>query len=322
MSELSGALTDFPLRQVLRLISSGEKSGILVVTGESIRGSIFFRDGRVIFATTRSGPSPVHEPGADRRRPNDADVDRILTSVAMRLLRLEDGTFVFQSGVEPMHPATGDLEVAELIERAEQLIGQWLEIEKAIGSMVQPFALRLSNDTENITLTPMQWNVLAAIGTASTAAEVASRAAMPEFDVASTMADLIEAKLITAVQRDEPIEVPAPPAPTEDIEPPTREPEALPKPVPERQHVAIAEPGAEIAAEPTLAERYEYYVNSRGAELREPPPEAGGIVLDLTDGAERALAPASGEPDVESEPASELARRWRDLRRGLPVEDE
>ena len=310
MSELSGALTDFPLRQVLRLVASGTKSGILVVTGESVRGSIFFKEGRVIFATTRSGPPQERDDTPDRRRPTEADEARILTSVVMRLLRLHDGAFVFQSGVEPMHPTIGNLAVETVIEQAEELISVWDGIEDAIGSLHQPYALRPGHDTDQITLTPRQWNVLAGLGAGTSAADVASDAALAEFDVASTMAELIDRKLIMPVER--------PP-----VGPAAADAESDPTPEPAEITVTAVVDRAEAVGEPTLAERYEYYVNSRGSELREPPPEVSGIVLDLTDNSvDRVHSPASTK-ESEPEPASELARRWRDLQRGnLPIDDE
>ena len=71
-----------------------------------------------------------------------------------------------------------------------------------------------------------------------------------------------------------------------------------------------------------LSQRYEYYVNSKGSELREPSPEELGVVLDLTADAPEpvdVVAAAASEPA----PTSELARRWRSLRRGeLSDEDE
>ncbi len=316
MSELSGDLRDFPLRQMLELIATGSKSGILVITADSLRGSVFFKDGRVIFATTRAGPGKP-EDAADRRHPADANEANIVTSVLMRLLRLEEGTFVFQSGVEPMHPTTGDLTVKEVLDSAEKLLSTWSEIEDSISSIHQTFAIRPTSDPGEVVVSAEQWKILAAMGSGRSAAEIASVAALPEFDVASAMADLADRKLITPVELE-----------PEDAEPDAEElvsegegpaPETSGSPEPSEIEALEL---AHVVGEPSLAERYEYYVNSRGAELREPPAEEPAVLLDLTDGAMELLEATAVHDEPPAEPSSELARRWRDLQRGTLDLDE
>jgi hypothetical protein len=301
LSELSGSLTDFPLREVFRLLESGTKTGILVVEGAEVRGSIFFRAGRMLFATTRRAAEANRATDRDRRRPSDADEREILASVVMRLLQLTDGSFIFQSDAAPVHPVTGSHSVMEIQEEAERRLVEWQALEAAVGSMSQPYALEVSTDSAtDVVLTPEEWQVVATVGGGSSVHDVAVAAALPEVEVARCFQRLIERKLLVS-------------APADDI--PARD--GIDSSVDHEHAVVETDGGWTRDVAPPI-------MRGRGDGYQQEPPRSDGVVLDLTTEEERVAAgPAPGDSEVpEDEPVSELARRWRDLRRGVRSDDE
>ena len=268
-----------------------------------MRGSLFFQSGLLTYATTRSGPARLNPGQPDRRSPSDgSDAEQAsIVAVVARLLRLVDGSFVFQRGIEPVHPTTVQLDVADVIQLADTRNAEWHEILAMIGSVDARFTLRHTVDGDDVVLSPRQWNVLTSLTPGHSVAEAAALTGHSDLEVARATAELAERKLVTPVAIEEPVPEPAATPPAEDA---TTD--------------VLTMPGTDVP----LSERYEYYVNSKGSELREPSLEELGIVLDLTADAEEP-AEVVAAPASEPAPTSELARRWRSLRRGeLSDEDE
>lgn len=309
MSELNGNLADFPLRDVIQLLSAGAKTGILVVETRDLRGSVFFDDGLLTFATTRAGAADAR--GSDRRDPMaQEDAKDLIVGVVVRLLRQDGGSFLFENGITPVHPTDGAYPAADVIEGAEELLGSWEQIEKSIGSVRAPHRLVREPDENELILSPSDWRVLSGVAEAGSVVEVSVALAMPEFDVAVAMASLCERGLIE---------------PRSDGEP-----------------AFITESTYERQITPTVDTEFEYYVNSHGTALREPviprlsepvledveepieePAAESEVFLDLTKVEEADVVASAPEPipslqarrnNTDEAPSSELARRWRDLR--------
>lgn len=260
----------------------------------------------MLFATTRSAAADERLSSRDRRRPGDAEERRILTVVVMRLLQLEDGSFIFQSGIEPVRPVSTTHAVGEILRDADALTSEWNAMEAAIGSVAQPYCLEPWAETDgDIVLSPDEWQVLATIGDGRSAAEVADAAALPEFDVARCFVALVERKLIVpgeATADAEPSERDVVPAQDAVERLGTRKTETVDTGEP--QHVETMPPPI---------------MRGRGAPPR--PASGDGVVLDLTAQAEQVPAGSITPTEEEEEPASELARRWRNLRRGVRDEE-
>src|SRR3546814_19536148 len=92
---LSGTLETFSLPDVLRLLSTTKKTGLLALDGDRGRGRIWVRDGDIVAAD------------ADRA------VNEQMEGVAFDLLRFVDATFEFDSGAEA--PAEGDARAADAV---------------------------------------------------------------------------------------------------------------------------------------------------------------------------------------------------------------
>src|SRR3546814_15110284 len=107
---LSGTLETFSLPDVLRLLSTTKKTGLLALDGDRGRGRIWVRDGDIVAAD------------ADRA------VNEQMEGVAFELLRFVDATLEFDSGAEA--PAEGDArEVDAVLAETEPRLAARREIE-------------------------------------------------------------------------------------------------------------------------------------------------------------------------------------------------
>ena len=321
MSELSGSLEDFPLPDVLRLLARGSKHGVLHVYGDVVRGRVYMDEGKVAYATTRStddfaeGAGAEKRDGADRRRVrldevSDEDPELFgdflklqITEVLVRLGRETSGSFVFQNGVTPEEAVKEPFDVDDLRAGAEAELKEWHRIEAIIGTTSQPMKMLTPIDEDrSVTLSGFEWNAIGVLGETATTREVAERLQIFEIVAGRIIARLVEEGLVE-VALD-------PKAARESVEDVADEqgPELddEPDPVSKTKKHAKSEPESELSDSETrevlsaLSNREEK--GSDGFEGLGDDPEHDD---DL---------PETDIDDDEEPPASELARRWRDLR--------
>ena len=154
---LSGTLETFSLPDVLRLLSSTKKTGLLALDGDRGRGRIWVRDGAIV--------------GADA----DRAVEDALEGVAFELLRFVDARFEFDSGAE----LVGDGEprpVDDVLAEAESRLAEWREIEAVVPSL-DVWARMVTEVDGDRTVAPAQWRVLAQVGTGAPSSRSCWRAA-------------------------------------------------------------------------------------------------------------------------------------------------
>lgn len=199
MSELNGSLADFTIPAVVRLLSSGAKTGILVVKGETLDGSIFFDDGDVSYATTRRANADDTPEELDRRTEGTTPVaaDAMIADVIARLSRIAEGSFNFQTGIQPVHDVTDTFDVEELLGMVDDRMAQWSEVITAIGSTELPYTMADSLDVEDeIALTGLQWNLLAALGDGASVSKLSMLLRLPELETAEMMVELKQDGLV------------------------------------------------------------------------------------------------------------------------------
>ena len=201
MSELSGSLVDFSLSAVIRLLADGSKTGILVIQGSRLDGSIFFDDGGLTYATTRKSPDASDDHPNDRREDSGSQTDELIAEVATRLTRQGDGKFIFQADVHPVHPVEGSFPAEQVIELLEFRIALWDEIDTSLGSSDEPFMMTRSiPKEEKISLTGEDWNVLAALGSGLSVTALADVLTMPELSIAETVVRLKSDGLVAVAE--------------------------------------------------------------------------------------------------------------------------
>lgn len=350
MSELSGSLEDFPLPDVLRLLSKGSKDGVLHMYGDVVRGRVYLVEGKISYATTRESDDFAEGSGSegrkqeDRRRVRLGDVSdddpelftevlRLqIVEVLVRLGRETSGSFVFQNGVSPQEAVKEPFEVDDLLIAAEAELKEWQRIEAIIGTTSTPLRMVTGvPEDRKITLDGTAWNALAALGTGDSTRAIAERLNVFEIVAARVMARLVQDELVEIVRDPKAAERPSEAH---------REPERRPEPVAEREAVPEPEPEPEpvtddsemgIEAKPQrepdqdedreLSEQETREVLSALSESRPSSEPRGSRALGFEglgdeDDEEAEAASGARASDGEAPPASELARRWRNLRAG------
>jgi Domain of unknown function (DUF4388) len=173
---LSGTLETFSLPDVLRLLSSTKKTGLLALDGDRGRGRMWVRDGAIVAAD------------ADRA------TNEQLEGVAFELLRFVDASFEFDSGVEPAVDGEAH-EVDDVLAEAESRLAEWREIEAVVPSL-DVWVRMVDELDDDRTVTAQQWRVLAQVGTGASGHALAERLQQGEYDVCRQLRDLVEEGMV------------------------------------------------------------------------------------------------------------------------------
>jgi hypothetical protein len=363
MSELSGSLEDFPLPDVLRLLSKGSKDGVLHMYGDVVRGRVYLVEGKISYATTRESDDFAEGNGSEGRKNEDrrrvklgevsdddpelfTEVLRLqIVEVLVRLGRETSGSFVFQNGVSPQEAVKEPFEVDDLLIAAEAELKEWHRIEAIIGTTSTPLRMVTGvADDQKITLDGTAWNALAALGAGDSTRSIAERLNVFEIVAARVMARLVEDELVEIVldpkaagrsaepqadrgadERPLVVDDPLPePEPEHEAElEPEPEPAVLPEPAeimaerPQREEARarVADEDNELSEQET---REVLSALSAGRDTDEPRTSRSLGFEGLGDDPEDEPDSAQIAEDGEAPPASELARRWRNLRAGNP----
>ncbi len=189
---LQGTLETFSVPEVLRLLSSTKKTGMLAIDGDRGSGQVWLGDGSIISARSD------HE--------STGDVDATLFD----LLRYANGDFVFEAGATPEDPVSDEVDVDDALARAEALLEEWRELETVVPSLLVGVRLAREIEGASVTVTADQWKSIAAVGGGTSAAGLGQRLELGELDTCRTVRDLVEASLIELTD-----DVPPPPTSVE-----------------------------------------------------------------------------------------------------------
>ena len=204
MSELSGSLTDFELSAVMRLLAEGDKTGVLAIHGSTLDGSIFFDEGEVTYATTRTSTVGTAEDGGERRDDETPSYDAVIADVATRLTRQTGGAFVFEAGVESVHEVEQRYSIDEILGMVDLQLALWHDVDVALGSTERPFAMAQDVAAEEkIELSGQDWNVLAQLGPGRSVSDLARRLRLPGLTTAETVVRLMADGLLTPIEISE-----------------------------------------------------------------------------------------------------------------------
>jgi hypothetical protein len=270
---LSGTLETFSLPDVLRLLSSTNKTGRLSLDGDRGRGCVWVEDGRVVAAE------------ADRAGAGDVD------GVVFELLRFVEAGFEFESGTvaaDPGAPRTVD----EVLAEGEQRLEEWCEIEAVVPSL-DIWARMMPEVDGEVRVSPEQWRTLAAVGAGASGHDLADRLGQGEYDVCRQLRDLVESSMVD-VEEAAPQPAPAPVTSVEPVE--VEAPATLVWGLEE----SPAEPAA-AAAEDEVEDEVEAVAIHDGVD------DLAGDVPDLSQLSPKAAAAveATWSPDSPGAPADE-----------------
>lgn len=190
---LLGTLAEFQVDDILVLLGSTKKTGVLAVEGPRRAGRVWVDAGHVV--------------GAEMAGHNEAH------DVVFELLRLPEGKFSFEAGSAPS-ALMAPRDVAEVLAAARNRLAEWREIERVVPSLAAFVALDAEAGGESVVhITAEDWKVVAAIGAGGPVKNVADALGLAEFDACKAVKAVVDAKL--AVIRTAPDGAPASPgAPT------------------------------------------------------------------------------------------------------------
>lgn len=304
--------------------------------GDVVRGRVYLNEGKISYATTRESDDFAEGQGSEGRNAEDrrrvrleevsddnpelfTEVLRLqIVEVLVRLGRETSGSFVFQNGVSPQEPVKEPFEIEKLLAAAEAELKEWHRIESIVGTTSTPLRMVTGiPEDQKIALDGTAWNALAALGAGDSVRAIAERLNVFEIVAARVMARLVEDELVEIVldpKAAAPVSDPAA-EPSPDLEP-SREPE--PTGDPEGEPAGSDEPESEAKGNRELSEQETREVLSALSETSrvDEPRSAASLGFEgLEDEAPQSPS-SSKESEEEAPPASELARRWRNLRAG------
>ncbi len=226
MNALQGNLDAFPLEEVLRFLSTAERTGVLRVEADPYTGRVFFVDGRITFATTRGGDGSIAAlrgfstvPDRDRRgrtpggrwpRAARPLIMQQVVEVLVRLQRAGHGRFWFIEGVETKAYGTEEvqrLDVEDALDSAAVRRQEWDAIKELVPDGTSKFAVRprLPSTVHEVAVDASSWQVLAAIGGGASVQVVAERLKLFEFAAAGLIAELVADGLLVPADHAEQI---------------------------------------------------------------------------------------------------------------------
>ncbi len=172
---LQGSLETIALPDVLSLLASSAKSGELRVTNRRMEGRLWLDDGRLVGWDVGQAGSHV--------------------DALFELLRVADGTFAFEPGVDSR--VTGEaLPVDVVLRDALQRLSEWRTIEAAIPSLDASLALTAEIQSGEVTLRPGQWAMLVAVPSQRSVKDLLGELKIGEFEGCRALKEMVDRGLV------------------------------------------------------------------------------------------------------------------------------
>ena len=237
---IEGPLRELGIHDVFQLLDLSKKTGLLRVTSELRQnsGSLFFEDGRVVYAEIHSNPHPLgtmllrsgritesdlqrahdmqqrqDDPrrmgeilvaiGAITQRELDRQLRFQIEEVVFEVMSWNEGYFSFEEGRPDHLPAesTGRIPVEALLMEGARRIDEWSRIEKRIPHLgVIPTLAPAPTGGGGLDLLPPEWEVLALIDGRRDVRALAGALGRSDFEVAKTLFGLESAGVIALVE--------------------------------------------------------------------------------------------------------------------------
>ncbi len=237
---LSGNLKTVSFSDILQLLATGKKIGLLEVKTSSRQKEVFFKDGNIIYASSvNSNEDLLGNMLLKRGKISKTDLDRAITlhkqtgrqlgttlvdmnifekSEIAECLKLQieetvynlfswpQGDFVFYENEKPKNaPFLIELNTMSVIMEGTRRIDEWIEIQKVLPPDNVLFAVNKNpkRKSDEIVLTLDEFKILALIDGEHTMPELISKSPMGEFVTYRCIYRLILNKLIEVVGKKE-----------------------------------------------------------------------------------------------------------------------
>jgi len=233
---LRGNLKDFSLPDVFQLVTFSRKSGVLrIKRADGAEGSVWFREGDVFFAQSNWHAELLGERLVRAQRITPQALDRALTLRAAEgergrrlgqiliddgyitdkvlevfvseqiqetifdLMRWDEGDFDFEATPEIADEDIGlAVSLENVVMEGSRRLEEWTRIRKKIPSMDVVFKMATApgEGTFEISLKPMEWNLLLLVDGTRSVAELAYATSRTDFEVARIIYGLFSAGLL------------------------------------------------------------------------------------------------------------------------------
>ena len=172
-----GNLAQLALLDILRMLSSGNRTGKLEISNAGKTGELFLENGNIVHAVTGTqlGENGVYS-----------------------LVGWLEGDFSFVPDVSAPEISIGTTTEQLLLEAARQA-EQWEDIKDVLSSTSAVFNISPSGSTSTVSLRPIEWQVLAQVNGERSVVEIGEILNLNEFDVARIVYSLTTAGLLHEV---------------------------------------------------------------------------------------------------------------------------
>jgi hypothetical protein len=238
---LSGNLKTVAFPDVLQLLSTGKKTGILECKTPSRQKEVAFRDGNIVFASSvNSSEDLLGNMLLKRGKISKTDLERAITlhrqtgrqlgttlidmnlfdkeeigqclklqieEIVYNLFSWKEGDFIFHEGANPRNaPFLIELNTMSVIMEGTRRIDEWIEIQKVLPSddVLLQIAKNPQAKTEEIVLTLDEFRMLSLIDGERTVPELIDLSSMGEFVTCRAVYHLILNGLIEVSGKREP----------------------------------------------------------------------------------------------------------------------
>jgi hypothetical protein len=171
---MQGKLEEVPLPDLVQMVTSARKSGVLVLKRDEEEARIDLREGRLSGCRLSSAPAVT-----DRK-------------AFWRLLAWERGSFELVPPLDPLPPATADEDVPALLMEGIRQLDEWREQSSRLPRLEVKVEVAVPLEPKLRDLAPGELDVLQAVLPGGTIQSILDRAPEPDVDLAKTIGQLIE----------------------------------------------------------------------------------------------------------------------------------
>ncbi len=188
---LQGNIETFALPDVLRLLASTKKTGVLQLDGARGIGQLMVFEGQLVGGEASQAP---HAEGS--------------LDVLFELLRFKDGDFIFEADAE-LENTQPPVEVEATLGAAEAQLEEWKGIEAVVPSLDHWVALAAALPGAEVTISTDRWAILVAIAGGCSVGHLGDTLSQGELNVSRNVKELLELGLVSLGEPREEIAVPA-----------------------------------------------------------------------------------------------------------------
>lgn len=170
----SGNVSHFKLIDILRLLTSEGKTGVLSLQSGTEKGEVCFDRGILTHAICKNG---------------------VGEEAVFSLLTWMDGNFSFSPNVTTDERSI-ETDTPSLLEEGMKRLKEWDQIKEIIPSQELVFRLSAQRAPDEVTLKHDEWSVLSEIDGSKTAGEISDASGMGEYDTARIIYRLFAAGLV------------------------------------------------------------------------------------------------------------------------------